>query len=573
MKLVKGQRIGSFTVSFPLKETDEFCLCRAKGKDNKQYFLQIIDLGKKTTRVLKKLNHSQKLKGLGYDGLSTLRYSFKEIINTKTCQVDAFDFISGEDLQSYVDNKGGCLSVYEAKEICKKLLKTISYLHNLEKPIIVNGLNIKSIIMDYSVSPPIPVIVDISSSSYLCDDITDTEFDFPFFVAPECFLKKHTYSTDVYSVGALLYYLIFGFPPYFLDLSSYPTEGQREAILEVRKRPLPLEYHDIYEFDDRLAEILKSSLSFDIKARISNASEFNLLLGNESEITHKTKEKRKPCKKKGRGFADVAGMSFLKDQLRSDVIDLLENPVKAKNLGLELPNGLLFYGPPGCGKSFFAEKFAEEVGCFYMYVKCSDVASPYIHGGQGKIADIFKEAEKNAPAIIFFDEVDSMLKDRALHTNVSESGEVNEFLAQLNNCGKRGIIAVAATNKPDQIDPAALRSGRLEYKYYIPAPDKETRSKIFEINLLKRRIDLNINFDELAEKTDGFISSDIKFIIDKAAREIFKSKSDKITMAVLLDVISKSKPSVSDETLEEYEQQKVLFNDGQKTMKRKIGFS
>ena len=87
-------------------------------------------------------------------------------------------------------------------------------------------------------------------------------------------------------------------------------------------------------------------------------------------------------KKMGNGFADVAGMHSLKDQLQNDVINLLKNPEKAESLGLHVPNGLLFYGPPGCGKTFFAEKFAEELGCYYQYVKCSDVASPYIHGGQ-----------------------------------------------------------------------------------------------------------------------------------------------------------------------------------------------
>ena len=102
---------------------------------------------------------------------------------------------------------------------------------------------------------------------------------------------------------------------------------------------------------------------------------------------------------------------------------------------MSIPNGLLFYGPPGCGKTFFAERFAEEIGCNYMYVLCSDVASPYIHGGQEKIANLFEEARKNAPTILFLDEVEAMIMDRSKHNNVSEQGEVNEFLGQLNNCG------------------------------------------------------------------------------------------------------------------------------------------
>ena len=172
----------------------------------------------------------------------------------------------------------------------------------------------------------------------------------------------------------------------------------------------------------------------------------------------------------------------LKEQLRSDVIDLLQAPEQAKALGLSIPNGLLFYGPPGCGKTFFAEKFAEEAKINYQYIKCSDVASPYIHGGQDKIAAIFDNARKNAPTILFFDEIDAMIKDRSKQDNVSMAGEVNEFLAQLNICGQDGVLVIGATNKPNEIDEAALRAGRLELKYYIPQPDLPTRTAIFEIN-------------------------------------------------------------------------------------------
>ena len=122
------------------------------------------------------------------------------------------------------------------------------------------------------------------------------------------------------------------------------------------------------------------------------------------------------------------------------------------------------------------KNFAEEAGIHYRYIKCSDVASPYIHGGQGKIAAIFDDARKNAPTILFFDEIDAMIKDRSRQTNVSEAGEVNEFLAQLNNCGQNGVLVIGATNKPDRnMIKLALRAGRLELKYYIPQPDKETR--------------------------------------------------------------------------------------------------
>lgn len=280
-------------------------------------------------------------------------------------------------------------------------------------------------------------------------------------------------------------------------------------------------------------------------------------------------------KKVGKGFADVAGMTELKAQLQSDVIDLLQHPEEAKNLGLSIPNGLLFYGPPGCGKTFFAEKFAEEAGFNYKYIKCSDVASPYIHGGQSKIAAIFDEARKDAPTILFFDEIDAMIKDRSKQTNVSEAGEVNEFLTQLNNCGQDGVLVIAATNKPMEIDNAALRAGRLELKYYIPQPDKETRERMFEINLRKRKIDFGIDYGYLALLTENYVSADIKLLVDTAARLAFRRKMGKITMAILEEVIEYSKPSISMEVIHQHEaiRDKFLGVNTGMTQRRRIGFN
>ena len=188
-----------------------------------------------------------------------------------------------------------------------------------------------------------------------------------------------------------------------------------------------------------------------------------------------------------------------------------------KSLETHTMMSIIFFGPPGCGKTFFAEKLAEEIGSNYMYVKCSDVASPYIHGGQGKIAALFDEARENAPTLLFLDEVEAMITDRSRQNNVSESGEVNEFLAQLNNCGEDRVTVIGATNKPDLIDEAALRSGRLALHYYIPQPNFEARKQLFEIQLKNRPIDFGIDYDKLAKLTDNYSCADIKDIVDNAA--------------------------------------------------------
>lgn len=263
----------------------------------------------------------------------------------------------------------------------------------------------------------------------------------------------------------------------------------------------------------------------------------------------KEQDKSLDCK----GFAAIAGMEKLKQKLRTDIIKVLKDPNRARRFGITIPNGILLYGPPGCGKTFFAEKLAEEIGCNYMYVMCSDVASPYIHGGQGKIATMFNEARKNAPTLLFLDEVDAMITDRGKHTTVSESGEVNEFLAQLNNCGQDGVTVIAATNKPDLIDKAALRTGRLALHYYIPQPDFETRKQLFEINLKNRAVDSFIDYERLAQMTENYSCSDIREIVDNAGRIAFGSDSDCITQFMLESASIGLKSHLTLATIKKYE--------------------
>lgn len=126
-----------------------------------------------------------------------------------------------------------------------------------------------------------------------------------------------------------------------------------------------------------------------------------------------------------------------------------------------------------------------------------------------------------------------MIRDRSAHNNATTAGAVNEFLTQLNNCGEDGVLVIAATNKPSDIDEAALRAGRLELKYYIPQPDKETRKRMFQIGIGKRNYDFGIDYDLLAERTENFVSADISLVIDTAARLAFRRKTGKITMALL----------------------------------------
>ena len=213
---------------------------------------------------------------------------------------------------------------------------------------------------------------------------------------------------------------------------------------------------------------------------------------------------------------------------------------------------MLLYGPPGCGKSFFAEKFAEETGFNFILVKASDLGSIYIHGSQGKIADLFKKAEENAPSVLCFDEFDAFVPSRSGDLGSNQAGEVNEFLTQLNNCSKRGIFVIATSNRPDKVDPAVLRTGRIDKQVYVPMPDQTARKLMFELYLKDRPCE-GIDSDALAQKADGYVASDIAYVVNEAAT-IAAFNHENITQDLLFKTIDGIKPSINKDLLKEYEE-------------------
>jgi len=222
-----------------------------------------------------------------------------------------------------------------------------------------------------------------------------------------------------------------------------------------------------------------------------------------------------------RGFDCIAGMHELKETLISEVINPLKDPERFKKFKVSIPNGIILYGPPGCGKTFIVRKLAEELGYNFIEVKHSDLATPFIHGSVGNIGKVFANAQDNAPAIMFFDEISGLVPNRQ---NLQGEGsykeeEINEFLMQLNDAGDKKILVVGATNFIDRIDPAVLRPGRMDKKIYVPPPDKEARVELFKLGLLGRPYSKDINFDKLAILTEGYSCADIiEGIVEGSAR-------------------------------------------------------
>ena len=586
MSLFKQKgKIGNYIVSFLIKEGEYAESYRVKDMNGKNYFLKLFHYAKLhrnqydtngnilEIEISKFLSHTNVLSYHDCGELALMGQRFAYVV---------YDFIAGETVAQKTAREHRC-SVYEAKVIITGVLDGLKFLHSLEDPIIHNELTLQNVMLDMSDGNSKPIIIDFGHARFLSQDYKSfyKEGLNPFFMAPETFNGVYSVQSDLYSVGAMLYTLLFGQPPHFIDLSEYQQsrDSLEDTLAAERQNPIRILNTNLYELDEQLIRIIEKSLANDIQQRFSSADEFIKTLKGEIEIlpleraSDKDSHQQTKNIKKGNGFADIVGMTELKERLQFDVIDLIKNPEEAKSWGIKIPNGLLFYGPPGCGKTYFAEKFAEEAGCNFIQAHCSDIASPYIHGGQNKISELFKEARKNAPTILFLDEIDAMLTDRSKQSNVSESGEVNEFLTQLNNCGQDGVIVIGATNNPSQIDRAALRSGRLELKYYIAQPDKEARQGLFELYLKHTKVDFGIDYTKLASQTGNYIAAEIKLIVEEAVRLSRRRKLRYVTMDVLEEIINEHKPDLTEQDIAKYEKIKEEF-DGTKKKEdhHRIGF-
>jgi len=217
-------------------------------------------------------------------------------------------------------------------------------------------------------------------------------------------------------------------------------------------------------------------------------------------------------------WGGVAGMRDLKAMLERDVILPLQEPEIYAHYRLNLPNGILLYGPPGCGKTFIARKLAEVAGFSFIEVKPGDLASIYVHGTQGKIAEIFAAARKQVPCMIFFDELDAMVPKRSGDSvGHHYASEVNEFLVQLNECGRNKILIIGATNLPDRIDPAVLRPGRLDKKFFVGPPDYEARVELLRLCMANRPQEA-MDWHDCAAELENYTCAEIEFIVNEAAR-------------------------------------------------------
>jgi holliday junction DNA helicase len=581
--LQRNDIIGSYKVQFFLKKGTYAENYRVKDKEGQLKFLKLF--------CLSKLHHSQftpEGEVLEIEIAQQLKHpnvvgyvdSGSTLIEQQKYAYLVLNFISGETLADKMAREGN-LSVYEAKNYILEVLKGVAYLHSLPQPIIHNELTNLNVMLDLQSGVATPRIIDFGYARYLQQSHKEftTEGLSPFYMANEVFNKIFSIQSDIFSVGALYYHLLNGLPPYFTEISDYRAGNTdiEEIILAEREKPL----HFDEEIDEQTQAIIQKALQPFPENRFQSAEEFIAVLSGEKELLLETsipttnKKVILNEKKKGKGFEAIAGMQALKELVQLDIIDALNDKERYAEYGLTIPNGMLLYGPPGCGKTFFAERMAEEIEANFFQVKPSDIQSKWVNASQENIKKLFEEARKNAPSIIFIDELDALVPSRDT-ANISQmnANAVNEFLAQMNNCSEDGIFIIGATNRPTAIDPAILRSGRLDKHIYLPPPDFEAREKMFELYLKKRPIELGLDYAAFASSTENFVSSDIKFICDEASRKALKLEV-RISEIIVMEVIRSMKPSLSHTDLLTYEgiKNKMEGNERINTQRtNKIGF-
>ncbi len=302
---------------------------------------------------------------------------------------------------------------------------------------------------------------------------------------------------------------------------------------------------------------------------------FGISISRESEIDRK--DKMKAYGKFGmsdmslggseKGMADVGGYDDVKQELSDAIMLPLEKKEIAYTYGIKPPAGILLFGPPGTGKTMLMRALAKELKYNFIEVKCSQILSQWYGESEKNVAEIFDNARKNAPTVLFFDEIDGVAKKRSSES-LDEVGPrvLSELLQQIDGASKSKatVMVVGATNLPNQLDRALLRPGRLDKIIYMHLPDPKARLKIFQVHLRNLPLAEDLDYEMLVKKTERFSGADIKNIVTEAKGLAAVEASKKgvvmpLTMAHFKRIIANVKPSTSLAQLDIYEQFRLDF--------------
>ena len=242
-------------------------------------------------------------------------------------------------------------------------------------------------------------------------------------------------------------------------------------------------------------------------------------------------------------FEDVAGIEEAVDELR-EVVEFLKTPEKFQTLGGRIPKGVLLIGPPGTGKTLLAKAIAGEAGVPFFSLSGSDVVEMFVGVGAARVRDMFQQAEQRAPCIIFIDELDALGKTRGTgHIGGHDEREqtLNALLVEMDGFGTNsGVIVMAATNRPETLDPALLRPGRFDRHVLVDRPDVAGREEILNVHLKEIKVDANVNVKALAAITSGFVGADLANMVNEAALLAARKGKKTVTMAEFNEAVERS---------------------------------
>jgi len=257
-------------------------------------------------------------------------------------------------------------------------------------------------------------------------------------------------------------------------------------------------------------------------------------------------------------YEDIGDLEEAKQRIREIVELPLKHPELFRRLGIEPPKGVLLHGPPGCGKTLLAKAVANEAGAYFIAINGPEIMSKFYGESEARLREIFKEAEENAPAIIFIDEIDAIAPKREEVTGEVEKRVVAQLLTLMDGLRERGnVIVIAATNRPDAVDPALRRPGRFDREIAIGMPDKRARKEILLVHTRNMPLADDVNLDEIAEMTHGYTGADLAALCREAAMAALRR-------AISKGMIDLEKPTIPAEVLEQLQVTRADFMEALK---------
>ena len=266
-------------------------------------------------------------------------------------------------------------------------------------------------------------------------------------------------------------------------------------------------------------------------------------------------------------FSDVAGADEAKQEL-AEVVEFLKHPKKFNDLGARIPKGVLLFGPPGTGKTLLAKAVAGEAGVPFFTISGSDFVEMFVGVGASRVRDLFEQAKKNAPCIVFIDEIDAVGRQRGAglgggHDEREQT--LNQLLVEMDGfAANEGIIIIAATNRPDILDPALLRPGRFDRQIVVDRPDVRGREAILKVHTKGKPVDSDVNLDVLARRTPGFTGADLSNLVNEAALLSARRNKKTISMNSLEESIERviAGPERKSKVISDREKRLTAYHEG-----------